>query len=146
MSAQGTTLGNRAVHLPVRTVITVILAALTATIGLMVFEGVRSDHVVTSTDTTGNVVPAQAHPTGLARGGLAPLVSAAAIENSFAAVREQGAFAYHAAGRAHEVVVGETPTMASGISGLENPGAYQTAPKRSAAWGERLLWLKLRRR
>lgn len=146
MSAQGTTLGRRAMHLPVRPVITVILAALTATIGLMVFDGARRDQVVTSTDTTGIVVPEQAHPRGLGRGGLAPLISAAAIENSFAAVREQGAFAYHAAGRAHEVVVGEMPTMASGISGLENPGAYQTAPKRSAAWDERLLWLKLRRR
>jgi hypothetical protein len=146
MSAQGTTLGRRAIHLPVRPLITVILAALTATIGLMVFEGVRGDRVVTSTDTTGVVVPSQAHPTGLARGGLAPLISAAAIENSFAAVREQGAFAYHAPGRAHEVVVGVTPTMSTGISGLENPGAYRTAPERSAAWEERLLWLKLRRR
>ena len=144
MSAQGTTLGRRAVHVPAGPVIAVIIAALVATIGLAVFENVRGDQVVTSNDTTEIVVP-QTHPTGLARGGVAPLISAAAIENSFAAVREQGAFAYHANGRAHEVVVGETPTMANGISGLENPGAYQTDPNRSAAWEERLLWLKLRR-
>ena len=146
MSAQGTTLGGRAMHLPIRTVIAVILAALTATVGLMVFESVRRDPVVISNEATEIAVPASTHPTGLARGGLAPLISATAIENSFAAIREQGAFAYHAAGRAHEVVVGETPAMASGISGLENPGAYPNTPTRSAAWEERLLWLKLRRR
>jgi hypothetical protein len=144
MSAQGTTLGRRAVNVPVGPMITLILAVLVATIGLMVFESVRGDQAVTSNDAAEIVVP-QAHPTGLARGGVAPLISAAAIEHSFAAVREQGAFAYHASGRAHEVVVGETPATASGVSGLENPGAYQSDPKRSAAWGERLLWLKLRR-
>jgi hypothetical protein len=145
MSAQGTTLGRRTMHLPVAPVIAVILAALVATIGLMVLENVRGDQVVTSNDATGIVVP-HAHPRGLARGGVAPLISAATIENSFAAIREQGAFAYHAPDRAHEVVVGEMPRMSSAISGVENPGAYPTAPKRSAAWEERLLWLKLRSR
>jgi hypothetical protein len=145
MSAQGTTLGRGTTHVPLWPVIVLILAVLAATIGLTV-SGTARREAVSTTRPHEVVRPTRAHPRGLGRGHFGELITAAAVQNSFAAIREQGGVAYHASGRAHEVVVGKIPTRTTTVTGLENPGYDPGQPRRSAAWEERLLWLKLRAR
>jgi hypothetical protein len=152
MSAQGGTLGRgRAIQLPLWPVAAIVVAAIAVMIGMTVFgqagqklvTGVsKSEQLANSSaavreqggpapvarpyDTSGlesaslwTVGQAQAYLDGLA-------ARAAMFENSAAAIREGGTFAYHAPGRAHEVIVGIAPSTTTSIVGLENPGAYLT--------------------
>ena len=142
MSAQGITIGRRTMHVPIGPVIVLMIAMFAVAIGLTVL-GNAGRPAVSSTRPY-EVVGTQAHPRGLGRGHLGALITAAAVENSFAAIREQGGVAYHAKGRAHEVLVGQMPTRTTTVNGLEKPGYDPAQPMRSAAWEERLLWLRLR--
>ena len=122
MSAQGTTLNRRGMHLPIWPVAALLVIAVGATIALRVIDDLRRAEPVVTTQETFAFDPK-------------------VIEGSAAAIRElpAGPFhgvgraheieivpagPFHAAGRAHEVVpaVQENPIMF--VTGLENPGVY----------------------
>jgi hypothetical protein len=96
MSAQGATLRRGAVHIPIWPVAVVVLAATAVVIGLSTIDGLAPAKPVTT------------------------VTDAQRLENSSAAVREQGAFIPVAVGISHV-----TPS-ATGFAGFENPGAYAT--------------------
>src|SRR5918995_1169933 len=105
MSAQGTTLNRRGMHLPIWPVAALLVIAVGATIALRVIDDLRRAEPVVTTQETFAFDPK-------------------VIEGSGAAIRELPAGPFHAAGRAHEVVpaVQENPIMF--VTGLENPGVY----------------------
>lgn len=155
MSAQGATLKRRgAIRIPLWPMIAVVIVATVALVGVELLQDRREQAPAASTTQVGQSWASQvAHPA--LRRGTAPVLDAAVIESSAAAVREQGAGGpFHAAGRAHEVVLGEgastvTRATAGGpfhaigrahevvlgegvaaityATGLENPGAWITS-------------------
>ena len=146
MSAQGGTLTRRGtIHLPLWPFAAVIVALVTAAIGLSAVQGpveapvpVREQAgVVDLRANPGMWTQAQAEAY-LGRFGLeasnpgmwtqaqaeAFVGRFAAIEASAAAIRELPGGSFHSTGRAHEVVLGAEPSAISFATGLENPGAY----------------------
>jgi hypothetical protein len=151
MSAQGVTVGRRGiVHLPLFPIVAALAAVVVAIIVLSIpTSGTRSEQVTRVGDLTrfanssaavreqGGSLPI-ARPldtSGIESASMWTPAQAEAYqaqlryvmglyEGSSAAIREQGAVAYHAAGRAHEVNVTAVPSTTSAIVGLENPGAY----------------------
>ena len=134
MSAQGGTLGRGpAIQLPLWPVAALVVAAVAVAIGMTVFTGGQP-----GTREQGGAIPAAVRPldtsglegasmwtTSQAEAYVESLAARTAmLENSSAAIREQGAVAYHAPGRAHEVTIDAIPATTTSIVGLENPGAY----------------------
>jgi hypothetical protein len=147
MSAQGGTLTRRGtIHLPLWPFAAMIVALVTAAIGLTVLRGpveapvpVREQAaVVDLRSNPGMWTQAQA---GAYLGRFAAIEASnpgmwtqaqaeaylgrfAAIEASAAAIRELPGGSFHASGRAHEVVLGAERSATTFATGLENPGAY----------------------
>jgi hypothetical protein len=136
MSAQGATLGRGTLHLPIWPVAALVAAAAAVTIGMTLID-VRPEASVTPVTLTEQLANSSAAlreqpAAAVTIEGLNP----AAIEGSFAAVREQGASRTGVWGISHVTpaeatfagfeypgaYVAPAPTYASG---LENPGAYQ---------------------
>ena len=112
IGAQGATLGRGTVRIPIWPVAVVVLAATAAVIGMSML------------DTSDTIAPARP---------LVTVTDAQRLENSTAAIREQGAVAPVAVGISHVTpkavlpigISHVTPSLhaSTGFSGLENPAA-----------------------
>jgi hypothetical protein len=109
MSAQGTTLERRGIHLPIWPVVALLVVAAVTTIGVNVIGDVRGAEPATTVQETGGASGSSLGSSAIPRGAdftMVELVGVAGIEGSAAAVRELPAVPFHAEGRAHEVSLG----------------------------------------
>ena len=134
MSARGATLEGQGTQLPMWPIVALVIIAAVTAIGLNFVDDARP------TTQTATVVGRTSTAKGVDRsvqvGAVAPVLDAAAIQASSAAVRERPAAPFHSAGRAHEVVIGGQASAITYANGLENPGGYVTGPLARATGGQ----------
>ena len=122
MSAQGATLQRQGMHLPIWPVAALLVVAVATAIGLTVTDDARPAGQATTFE--GRTSTAK----GIDRSDFVTRVElpASAIAASSAAVRERPAGPFHAAGRAHEVVVGGGASAGTFVTEL--PGNAASRP------------------
>ena len=134
MSARGATLEGQGTQLPMWPVVALVIIAAVTAIGLNFVDDARPTTQTTS--VAGRASASKGVDRSVQVGAVAPAISAAAIQASSAAVRERPATPFHAAGRAHEVVLGGSQaSVITYANGLENPGGYVTASLSRATSG-----------